>query len=170
MKRFSTPQEQPAIQPEVLPEDASASPSRRAFGRTSRRQFGFTMIELLIVMIIIGLLAALVGPKLFQKVGGSKIKAAKAQISLFGTALDAYHLDVGRYPTSEEGLKALRDKPENARGWDGPYLSKAIPQDPWSRDYRYKSPGDHGPYDLYSLGADGADGGSGENADVNSWE
>ncbi len=134
-----------------------------------KSESGFTLIELLIVMIILGLLAALVAPQMFQKVGSSKQKAAKTQISMLGTALDAYRLDMGRYPSSQEGLDALRKSP-GAGPWDGPYLSKDIPPDPWGNPYVYRAPGEHGDYDLYSLGADGQDGGEGENADVVSWE
>ncbi len=134
------------------------------------KNHGFTLIEVVIVVIIIGLLAALVGPKLFGKVSEAKLKTAKAQIELFGTALDALRLDVGRYPTSEEGLKSLREKPSEAEGWKGPYLPKEIPSDPWKRPYIYKSPGEHGDYDLISLGLDGAEGGEGENQDVVSWK
>jgi len=130
---------------------------------------GFTLIELLIVMIILGLLAALVAPKMFQKVGSSKQKATKAQIAMLGTALDAFRLDVGRYPNAEEGLDALRKNP-GMDNWDGPYLPKDVPQDPWGKQYVYRYPGEHGDYDLYSMGADGQDGGEGENADVVSWE
>jgi len=137
--------------------------------RPSRGCAGFTLIELLIVMIILGLLAALVAPKMFQKVGSSKQKAAKAQIALLGTALDAYRLDIGRYPSTEESLDALRKNPGHP-GWDGPYLPKDVPPDPWGRAYLYRSPGERGDYDLVSLGADGQDGGEGENADVNSWD
>jgi general secretion pathway protein G len=133
-----------------------------------RGQRGFTLIELLIVMIIIGLLGALVGPKLFQKVGSSKQKAAKAQIALFGTALDAYRLDVGSYPSTQLGLEALRKNPGSDM-WDGPYLPTEIPNDPWGRPYLYRAPGEHGDYDLVSMGADGQDGGDGENSDVVSW-
>ena len=138
-------------------------------GQRLRDARGFTLIELLIVMILLGLLAALVAPKMFQKVGSSKQKAAKAQIAMFGTALDAFRLDVGRYPTREEGLEALRRNP-GLQGWDGPYLPKEIPMDPWNRPYLYASPGERGDYDLVSLGADGQGGGDGENADVNSWD
>ena len=131
---------------------------------------GFTLVEILVVIIIIGLLAALVGPKLFGKVSVAKLKAAKAQIELFGTALDALRLDVGRYPTTEEGLKALREKPSGMEAWKGPYLPKEIPLDPWGKAYHYKSPGEHGDYDLVSYGLDGAEGGEGENQDVVSWK
>ncbi len=136
--------------------------------RKNRR--GFTLIELLIVVIIIGLLAALVGPKLFGKVGSARQKAAKAQIELFGTALDTFRLDIGRYPTSEEGLRALREKPSGADTWQGPYLPKLIPNDPWGKAYVYRCPGQNGDYDLLSLGLDGVEGGEGENLDIVSWK
>jgi general secretion pathway protein G len=134
------------------------------------RERGFTLIEILIVVIIIGLLAALVGPRLFGKVSMAKLKAAKAQIELFGTALDAFRLDTGRYPTTEEGLKALREKPSGLENWQGPYLPKELPTDPWGRAYVYKSPGEHGEYDLISYGLDGVEGGQEENQDVVSWK
>ncbi len=135
-----------------------------------RRERGFTLVEILVVIIILGLLAALVGPKLFGKVSTAKLKATKAQIELFGTALDAFRLDVGRYPTTEEGLKALREKPSGAEAWKGPYLPKEIPVDPWGRAYIYKCPGSFGDYDLISYGLDGTEGGEGENQDVVSWK
>jgi general secretion pathway protein G len=138
--------------------------------KEKRRENGFTLIEILVVIIIIGLLAALVGPRLFGKVSTAKLSAAKAQIELFGTALDTFRLDVGKYPTTEEGLKALREKPSGVEGWNGPYLPKEIPLDPWKRPYIYKSPGEHGDYDLISHGLDGTEGGEGENQDVVSWK
>ncbi len=131
---------------------------------------GFTLIELLVVIIILGLLSALVAPKFFNKIDKAKLKTAKTQIELLGTALDDFRLDNGRYPTTEEGLQALREKPEGLDNWDGPYLPKPVPKDPWGHPYQYKSPGDHGPYDLYSYGADGAEGGEKENRDIVSWE
>src|SRR4030043_1230462 len=130
------------------------------------REKGFTLFEILVVILIIGLLAGLVGPRLFGKVSTAKQKATKAQIELFGTALDTFRLDVGKYPTTEEGLKALREKPSGVEGWNGPYLPKEIPLDPWKRPYIYKSPGEHGDYDLISHGLDGTEGGEGENQDV----
>uniref|UniRef100_A0A7C4RTS0 Type II secretion system core protein G n=1 Tax=Desulfatirhabdium butyrativorans TaxID=340467 RepID=A0A7C4RTS0_9BACT len=131
---------------------------------------GFTLIELLVVIIILGLLSALVAPKFFGKVDKAKQKTAKTQIELFGSALDEFRLDVGRYPTTEEGLNALREKPGNVTNWEGPYLPKAIPLDPWGFPYQYKSPGEHGAYDLYSYGADGAIGGEGNDKDIVNWE
>ena len=138
--------------------------------RTRRGEDGFTLIELLVVMVILGLLVAMVGPRLFGKVGQSKLGAAQAQIELFGTALDAFRLDVGRYPTTAEGLQSLQEKPAGAENWAGPYLRKQIPLDPWGKSYLYKAPGDNGEYDLISYGADGQAGGEGENQDVVSWK
>src|SRR5262244_2154194 len=141
--------------------------SRTRFLLDSR---GFSLIELLVVIIILGLLAGLVGPRLFGRVGQSKQAAARAQIELFSAALDQYRLDVGSYPPSAAGLDALVKTP-NAPNWNGPYLKKnLVPVDPWGKPYQYKCcPGDHGDYDIWTLGADGAPGGEGENADVTSW-
>ena len=130
---------------------------------------GFTLIELLIVMVIIGLLAALVAPKMFGKLEKSKTKIAQAQMSLFETALDSYRLDVGYYPTTEQGLQALRTKPNGVAKWDGPYLPKDIPLDPWGHPYIYSSPGEHGEYDIISYGADGKPGGTENDEDIVSW-
>jgi general secretion pathway protein G len=130
---------------------------------------GFTLIELLVVMVIVGLLAALVGPRLFPKLGKGKQAAAKAQIALLGQALDQLRLDVGRYPTTQEGLTSLVTNP-GIENWEGPYLTKGLPNDPWGKSYHYQSPGTHGEYDMYSYGRDGAQGGEGEDKDVLSWE
>ncbi|HPM64752.1 MAG TPA: type II secretion system major pseudopilin GspG [Piscinibacter sp.] len=130
---------------------------------------GFTLLELLVVMVIIGLLAGIVAPQYFAQIGKSNAKVARAQIESFGQALDQYRLDVGQYPSSEQGLLALRNAPQQAARWQGPYLKRDVPDDPWGRAYVYKRPGQHGEYDLVSLGADGQPGGEGEAADVVSW-
>jgi general secretion pathway protein G len=135
-----------------------------------RNNSGFTLVELLVVMIIIGLLAALVGPRFIRQEEKAKVKAAQAQIELLSTALDTFRLDVGRYPTTQEGLEALRTQPGGVERWDGPYLKKDVPVDPWGKPYVYKSPGDHGPFDILSYGADGTAGGDGDNRDITSWE
>lgn len=135
----------------------------------ARREAGFTLLELLVVMVIIGLLAGIVAPQYFAQIGKSNAKVARAQIESFGQALDQYRLDVGQYPTSEQGLGALRAAPQQVARWQGPYLKRDIPDDPWGRAYVYKRPGQHGDYDLISLGADGQPGGEGEAADVVSW-
>jgi len=127
---------------------------------------GFTLIEMLVVLVIITLLATLVGPKLFNKLGSSKVKVAGAQIELLSSALDTYRLDMGDYPPTEQGLEALRHKPDNAALWDGPYLAKSVPLDPWGSPYHYKYAGKNGPYALYSLGKGGVEGGGGENQDI----
>lgn len=132
-------------------------------------RYGFTLIELLVVMVIIGLLAALVAPRLFPKLGKGKQAAAKAQIELLGQALDQYKLDVGSYPSTTEGLNALMTNPGQEK-WEGPYLKKNVPLDPWGNPYNYQGPGTHGEYDLYSLGRDNKSGGEGEDKDVTSWE
>ena len=135
----------------------------------AQRAAGFTLLELLVVMVIIGLLAGFVGPRFFAQIGKSEVKTAKAQIDALGKALDQYRLDVGRYPSSEEGLAALNERPSGDTRWQGPYLKKGVPQDPWGQAYVYKAPGEHGDYDLVSLGKDGKPGGTDESADVVSW-
>jgi general secretion pathway protein G len=130
---------------------------------------GFTLLELLVVMVIIGLLAAYVAPRYFGQLGKSEVKAAMAQVNSFEKALDHYRLDTGHYPSTDQGLAALVTRPQNEPKWDGPYLAKAVPPDPWGRSYNYRSPGEHGDFDLYSYGKDGQPGGTGENADVTSW-
>jgi general secretion pathway protein G len=137
---------------------------------TSRhRHRGFTLLELLVVMVIIGLLAGYVGPKFFGQIGKSEVKAARAQIDALQKSLDQYRLDVGRYPSTEQGLAVLVAKPADEPKWAGPYLAKALPKDPWGHDYQYRAPGEHGEYDLLSLGKDGRAGGEGEDADLTSW-
>lgn len=136
-----------------------------------RGRAGFTLIELMVVMIILGLLAALVVPRMFGRVGQAKQNAARSQIELLGTALDSFRLDVGRYPTTAEGLEALITQTSGTDNWNGPYLKKIeIPLDPWNNPYVYESPGKNGDYDIYSYGADKAEGGEGENADIVSWK
>jgi general secretion pathway protein G len=138
--------------------------------RNSSASAGFTLIELIVVVVIIGLLAGLVLPQFIRQEEKAKMKTAKAQIELFGTALDTFRLDVGRYPSTEEGLQALRQKPGALERWDGPYLKKDLPEDPWGKAYVYRSPGEHGPFDILSYGADGVQGGEGDNRDITSWE
>lgn len=142
---------------------------RNSRKRSLKKQQGFTLIELLVVMVIIGLLAALVGPRIFPKLGKGKQAAAKAQVLLLGQALDQYKLDVGFYPSTQEGLNALQTNP-GIEKWDGPYLKKNVPLDPWGKPYGYQSPGTHGEYDLYSFGRDNQPGGEGEDKDVNTWD
>ncbi len=135
----------------------------------SRRLLAFTLLELLVVVAIIGLLAGYVGPKYFGQLGKAETKAARAQIDGLEKALDQYRLDVGRYPSTEQGLNALMVQPGGVSKWLGPYLKKVIPPDPWGRPYIYKSPGEHGEIDLFSYGRDGSQGGSGEDADITNW-
>lgn len=129
---------------------------------------GFSLIELLIVMVILGMLASLVGPKMFGKLGMAKQKTAKTQIEMLMTALDSYRLDIGKYPSGQDGLEALVQG--SGDKWQGPYLAKGLPKDPWGNDYHYQNPGEHGDVDISSYGADGQSGGDGEDADVGSWQ
>ena len=131
------------------------------------RDAGFTLLELLVVIVIIGLLAAYVGPKYFSQLGKSEVTIAKAQIGAFEKALDTYRLDVGRYPTTEEGMAALLAAPASgAAKWNGPYLKKALPPDPWGHPFQYRAPGAKSEFEIVSLGRDGQPGGSGEDADI----
>lgn len=131
---------------------------------------GFTLLELLVVLTILGLLAALAGPQLMSLLGGAKTKAARLQVERLETVLDLYKLDVGVYPSSEQGLAALLDQPDGVEAWNGPYLKKADGLlDPWKKPFNYRYPGEHGPHDIFSFGADGREGGSGEDRDVTSW-
>lgn len=148
----------------MTPEEIETKPGRRSGER------GLTLIELLVVLLIIGLIAAFAVPKVMGYLGGARHDSAKIQISRLSGILDLYRLDVGHYPTSSEGLKALVEAPTDAERWNGPYLQKKDAlTDPWGRPYEYRAPGEHGDFDLYSLGADGAEGGDGEDADVLSW-
>jgi general secretion pathway protein G len=133
------------------------------------KQLGFTLLELLVVLVIIGLLAGYVGPRYFSQIGKSETKAARAQIDALEKALDQYRLDAGHYPSTEQGLAALNTRPSNETRWDGPYLKKAVPPDPWGKPYLYRQPGEHGEFDLFSYGKDGQPGGDGDAADVTNW-
>ena len=138
--------------------------------KTNTKDRGITLIELLVVMVIIAMFATLVGQRLFKSVERGRQTAAKSQIAELESTLDVFRLDVGRYPMSEEGLQALNTRPGNLEKWDGPYLRKALPLDPWGHPYLYRFPGQHGDYDLLSLGADGQEGGEGEATDIVSWK
>lgn len=144
--------------------------NKKLFRKRQRRSRGVTLIEMLVVVVIMGLFVGLVGVSLFRKADEAKRTAARSQIDGFMTALGAYKLDTGNFPTTDQGLKVLRVKPDGIDQWAGPYLPKDIPLDPWGHDYLYKYPGEHGDEpDLISLGADGAPGGDGNNADIESW-
>ncbi len=136
---------------------------------SSKRSSGFTLLELLVVMVIIGMLVGYVAPKFFSQIGKSEVKTARAQIASLEKSLDQYRLDVGHYPASEQGLAALNERPSGEAKWAGPYLKKKLPKDPWGHDYTYKFPGDHGDYDLFSYGKDGQLGGTGEDEDIVNW-
>ena len=130
---------------------------------------GFTLLELLVVLVILGLLAGYVAPKYFAQVGKSEVKTARAQIEGFEKALDQYRIDVGHYPSSEQGLAALNTKPADEARWDGPYLKKTLPNDPWGKPYQYRMPGEHGEIDIFSYVRDGQPGGTADGADIQSW-
>lgn len=150
--------------------EKSGNPRSGEVKATGRQSHGFTLLELLVVIVIIGLLAGLVAPRYFDQVSKSNTKIARAQIDSLEKALDQYRLDVGTYPATELGLAALNTRPQNLEKWAGPYLKKAVPMDPWGFKYVYKFPGDHGvDYDLSSQGVDGQVGGTGEAADITSW-
>ncbi len=135
-------------------------------GRINHTQHGFTLLELLVVVVIIGLLAAYVGPRYFSQLGKSEATVALAQIDAIEKALDTFRLDVGRYPTTDEGLAALIQQPASLARWNGPYLKKAVPNDPWGRPFSYRSPGTHADFEVVSYGRDGQPGGNGDAADL----
>ena len=144
--------------------------ARRVRRRARRDERGFTLVEILVVITIIGLIMALVGPRVINYLGEAKVKAARIQIESFSSALDLYYLDAGRYPSSSEGLTALAQRPGGSTAWNGPYLKGGlVPNDPWGHPYLYRSPGEHGAYDIVSYGADGQEGGTGTAADIVSW-
>lgn len=139
--------------------------------RVRYRAAGFSLIELLVVLVILGLLAGLVGPNVLKWISSANTDTARTQIEQFSGALDLYRLEVGRYPTTAEGLEALVQAPPGTSRWNGPYLKKGtVPKDPWGNEYQYRAPGQNGDFDLYSLGADNTEGGEGENQDVVSWQ
>lgn len=140
--------------------------------QANQTQRGFTLIELLVVLVILGLLAGVAGPRIIGYLGGARSDTARLQIEEFSGSLDLFKLEVGRYPSTQEGLQALVQNPSGLAGWNGPYLKKTtVPKDPWKNDYHYVSPGQHGSaYDISSFGADNAEGGDGDNKDINSWE
>lgn len=147
-----------------------ATGSARLRRRASlRAAAGFTLLELLVVLVILGLLVGVVAPRFFGQIGKSEVKVATAQIRALEDALDQYRLDVGRYPTTEQGLAALNSPPAGATRWRGPYLKKAVPDDPWGTPYQFRSPGEHGEVDLFSLGKDGQPGGTAEASDITNW-
>jgi len=148
-----------------------ASVSRRRSWRVRRAaEAGFTLIEMLVVITIIGLIMALVAPRVLNYLGESKVKAARIQIASLGSALDLFFLDEGRYPTTSEGLAALVERNGSETAWNGPYLKGTIvPADPWGHPYVYRAPGEHGPYDIVSYGSDGQEGGTGTASDITSW-
>ncbi|GAB5413100.1 MAG: type II secretion system major pseudopilin GspG [Congregibacter sp.] len=145
-------------------------PSQASSCYAPKREKGFTLMELLVVLAILGLLMSLVGPQVLNQLGGAKTKTALIQIRDLEQALEMYKLDVGRYPTTAQGLEALVEKPGATSGWNGPYLKGKLPQDPWKNDYLYKYPGDQSELDIYSYGANGSPGGDGEDADIGNWQ
>lgn len=145
------------------------------YAARSRTNRGFTLLEVLVVIIVLGLLAGLVGPQIMGRVSEARGATARTQIEMISVALDSYRLDNGRYPTTQQGLQALRAAPVSeprANNWRGPYLRREVPMDPWGRPYQYVSPGEQNPqsYDLFTLGLDGLAGGEGEDSDINNWQ
>jgi general secretion pathway protein G len=170
---FCNTKAHPASQEQLSPR----RPLKRMFNNSgvgqafSQEGQGFTLLELLVVMVIIGLLASYVAPRFFNQISKSEVKAARAQLDAFDKALGAYRLDVGRYPTTDQGLQALVEPPQAEHKWGGPYLAKSVPPDPWGRPYIYRQPGEQNhDYELLSLGKDGQRGGTGENVDLSVWD
>jgi general secretion pathway protein G len=152
-------------------EDFKRRSACRVRRKSWRGEAGFTLVELLVMLSILALLAALVGPRVLGYIGSSKVKTAKIQIESISAALQLYRIDMGRYPSTSEGLRALIDRSANAASWNGPYLVKRqLPRDPWGHEYQYRSPGQNGDFDIISLGADNQPGGTGENSDISSWQ
>ena len=144
--------------------------ARRSMAQTARAQAGFTLIELLVVLVILGLLAAFAAPQVLKYLGRAKTDAARAQVQNVASILDLYRLEVGSYPSEQDGLDALLEPPGDAPRWNGPYVKKRDALiDPWGEMYEYRFPGEHGAYDLYTLGADRSEGGEGEDQDITSW-
>ena len=155
--------------PLIAPDRPAASRRRRRYGRAI--EAGFTLVEMLVVLVIIGLLVGLVGPKVFNQLSDAKVKTAKIQIQSFTNGLDLFFLDLGRYPSTAEGLGALYQRPAGAATWNGPYLrGNNVPKDPWNNPYVYRSPGQGRPYEILSLGSDGREGGTDSAADITSWQ
>ena len=145
---------------------AGTGPARQKNARYAGQQ-GFTLVEMLVVIAIIGLIMGLIGPRVLNYLSESKVKAAKIQLQSFASALDLFYLDAGRFPSAAEGLAALVQRTPGVAAWNGPYLKGGtVPSDPWSHAYLYRAPGDHGPYDIVSYGSDGQEGGSGVAADI----
>jgi general secretion pathway protein G len=154
----------------LIEEDIAMRQLRRKFGRPAGGEAGFTLVEMLVVITIIGLIMSLVGPRVLNYLSESKVKAAKIQMQSFSSALDLFNLDTGRYPATGEGLTALIQSTGTIPAWNGPYLKGGVlPNDPWGKPYVYRSPGEHGAYDIVSYGSDGQEGGIGTAADIASW-
>ena len=156
---------------ETIERGLGEASGRKADTTRDGREDGFTLVEILVVITIIGLIVGLVGPRVLNYLSESKVKAATIQIQSFASSLDLFYLDLGRYPSTSEGLVALVQRPGGASGWNGPYLkNNAVPNDPWGHPYKYRSPGERSPYEIISLGSDGQEGGTGNAADIKSWE
>ncbi|HUI20248.1 MAG TPA: type II secretion system major pseudopilin GspG [Methylocella sp.] len=159
------------IREEIMEFRLRAASKHKASASRGGREDGFTLVEILVVITIIGLIMGLVGPRVLNYLSESKVKAATIQIQSFASSLDLYYLDLGRYPSTSEGLAALVQRPGGATGWNGPYLkNNSVPNDPWGHPYKYRSPSEHGAYEIVSLGSSGQEGGTGTAANIKSWE